>query len=130
MRPSLILLSNHQLTLRQKNEAREQLGVSAILEPPLELRDLWGNVPPDLPALGSYLDPLVEWLVSHGKPGDYVLIQGDFGATYRMVDFAFEKGFIPVYSTTRREATEEVQPDGSVKLTHRFMHCRFREYGV
>jgi hypothetical protein len=58
-----------------------------------------------------------------------VLIQGDFGATFLMVNFAFEKGLIPIHSTTEREATEELQPDGSVRLSHRFLHKRFRKYG-
>ncbi|MEA3280185.1 MAG: CRISPR-associated protein Csx20, partial [Thermodesulfobacteriota bacterium] len=61
---------------------------------------------------------------------DYVLIQGDFGACYIMVRFAFEKGFVPVYSTTRREAVEKQQSDGAVKLVHQFKHQVFRKYGV
>jgi hypothetical protein len=125
---TLLLLFNHQLTPDQDSDARESLGVSKVLEPPEALRELWGNVPPDLTDLGGYLEPLRQWLTAHSAPADYVLIQGDFGATYLMVDFAFEKELIPIYSTTDREATEELQPDGSMKLTHRFQHNRFRKY--
>ena len=63
------------------------------------------------------------------KKGDYILIQGDFGACFLMVQFAFEKGFIPIYSTTEREAVETHGEDGSVSLTHRFKHRIFRRYG-
>ena len=58
-----------------------------------------------------------------------MLIQGDFGACFLMVNFALEKGFVPVYSTTKREVAEQYPEDGSVKMTHRFEHRMFRRYG-
>ena len=128
MERALILLFNHQLTPDQELDARRNLGIARVVEPPEDLRELWGTVPPELPELGAYLEPIRHWLATHARPGDYVLIQGDFGATYLMVNFAFEKVFIPVYSTTEREAKEELQRDGSVNLTHRFFHKRFRKY--
>jgi len=130
MERALILLFNHHLTPDQEQDARRKLGIAKVVEPPKALRELWANVPPELLKLSVYLDPLKEWLAAHALPGDYVLIQGDFGATHLMVKFAFEKGFIPIYSTTEREATEELQADGSVRLSHRFLHKRFRKYGV
>lgn len=126
---ALILLFNHQLTPNQELDARRNLGITRVVEPPENLRELWANVPPDPAELYAYLGPLKLWLTANASPDDYVLIQGDFGATYLMVAFAFEKGLIPIYSTTEREATEELQPDGSMKLTHRFLHKRFRKYG-
>jgi hypothetical protein len=45
-----------------------------------------------------------------------------------MVNFAFEIGLIPVYSTTAREAVEEYD-DGTIKLVHHFRHQIFRKYG-
>lgn len=130
MERALILLFNHQLTPDQELDARRNLGITRVVEPPEDLRELWGTVPPDLHELSAYLEPVKHWLATHSSPGDYVLIQGDFGATHLMVKFAFEKGFIPIYSTTEREATEELQADGSVRLSHRFLHKRFRKYGV
>ena len=126
---ALILLFNHQLTPDQELDARQQLEITRVVEPPEDLRELWGNVPPDLPELGAYLEPIKHWLAAHAAPGDCVLIQGDFGATYLMVNFAFERSLVPVYATTERAATEEIQPDGSVKLTHRFQHKHYRFYG-
>jgi hypothetical protein len=126
---ALILLFNHRVTPDQENDARENLGISKVVEPPDELRQLWGNVPPDLADLGGYLKPIEEWLAAHSAPGDYVLTQGDFGATYLMVKSAFKQGLIPIYSTTQREAAEEIQVDGSVKLIRRFRHKQFRKYG-
>ena len=129
MERALILLFNHHLTPDQEQDARRSLGITRVVEPPEPLRELWGNVPPDLAELGAYLDPIQHWLLDHARPGDCVLVQGDFGATHLMVNFALECGLVPVYSTTERQATEEPQPDGSIKLSHRFLHKRFRTYG-
>lgn len=125
----LFLIFNHHFTPVQEADARASLGVGRIVTMPDDIRRVWGNVPPDLPAIRDYLAPVREWLTENAKTGDYVLIQGDFGATCLMVQFAREQGFVPVYSTTSREAIEEHQPDGSVRMTHRFRHVRFRRYG-
>ncbi len=126
----MILLFNHRFTSDQKAQAREQLGISDILPLPGELQQRWSQIPPELPGLQEYLAPLTDWLAGQAQPGDYILVQGDFGATYLMVRFALEHGLIPVYATTRREAHETVQPDGAVRLTHTFRHQQFRRYGV
>ena len=74
--------------------------------------------------------PVKKWLVAHARPGDFVLIQGDFGACFLMAVFSMDNGLVPLYSTTRRHAAEELQTDGRVKLIHHFRHERFRRYGV
>ena len=127
--PTLFLLFNHQFTPAQYQAAREELGVLQVVSMPPPLQDLWGQIPPDLPALAPYLQPLQAWLAARAAPGDYVLIQGDFGATYLMVRFALEHGLIPIYATTSRQAREEHLPDGAVKMVHYFQHQRFRRYG-
>jgi hypothetical protein len=130
MSRTLYVLFNHTLTADQKADAGSSLGADRFAEPPLHVRELWADVPPELLDLGGYLAPVRDWLATHAELGDLVLIQGDFGATWLMVRFAFDLGLVPVYSTTRRLAAEELQPDGSLSLTHRFKHVRFREYGV
>jgi hypothetical protein len=129
MAASLFLIFNHHFTPAQEADARASLGVVRIVVMPDEIRRVWGNVPPDLPEIRGYLAPVREWLTENAITGDYVLIQGDFGATCLMMRFALEEGLVPIYSTTRREAIEEHQSDGSVRMTHRFRHVRFRGYG-
>ncbi|HOV84917.1 MAG TPA: CRISPR-associated protein Csx20 [Syntrophobacteraceae bacterium] len=129
MAKNLVLLFNHSLTPAQEAEARETLGVSNFLHPPESVRELWRNIPPEAETLAGYLAPVEEWVKEAAKPGDAVLIQGDFGATCLMVRFAREIGLDPVYSTTERRAVEEPQPDGSIRLIHHFRHKRFRRYG-
>ena len=130
MPPRLIVLFNHTLTNAQRADARQSLGADEILEPPPAVKRLWAEIPPEIEGLDEYLAPVSAWLTGSAVPGDYVLIQGDFGATCLLVRFTVEMGLKPVYSTTRREATETLQPDGTVELTHRFGHVRFRRYGL
>lgn len=129
MNKTLLLLFNHTLTPDQEVDAWRALGISKIVEPPSSVSRLWANVPPDIAEVNTYLNPVKQWLASQGCPGDYVLIQGDFGATCLMVQAALNLEFIPVYATTQRSVEEEAQPDGMVKITHRFRHVRFRKYG-
>jgi hypothetical protein len=105
------------------------LAVSSIIQPPDPVQTLWECVPPDLPAIEDYLAPVKDWLTEQAGCGDFLLVQGDFGATYLMVRYAFDRGLIPVYSTTERQVFEDRLPDGRVKAMHAFSHRRFRKYG-
>ncbi len=126
--PALILLFNHTLTNAQENDARESLGVSKIITPPADIQQLWSQVPPDTDDLAGHLAPLFVWLNSVARTGDFVLVQGEFGASCLAVKESFRLGLIPVYSTTRREAFEEHLPGGRVEIRHVFSHVRFRRY--
>lgn len=127
-KPSLFLLFNHRLTKVQADDARASLGVSRIVEPPEAIQSLWSQVPPDIDDLFPYLSPIFAWLEAQAGSGDYVLIQGEFGATYLAVGKASELGLVPVYSTTSRQAVEEHLPDGRVEISHVFSHVRYRRY--
>lgn len=129
MSTSLFLIFNHQATHRQEEDARASLGIERIVDLPPDLKDLWSQIPSDLHEIMGYLEPVKNWLKSYARENDYVLIQGDFGACYLMVNFAFVTGLIPIYSTTEREAAEEYRKDGTVNLVHQFRHRIFRKYG-
>ena len=128
--PDLFLIFNHQVTPLQEADARKSLWVSRIADLPADLKTLWRQIPPELSEIDGYLGPVKEWLSEQAAESDYVLIQGDFGACFIMVNFAFEKGLIPIYSTTEREAVEEYGENGSIKMIHQFKHRIFRKYGV
>ena len=128
--PTLFILFNHTLTPAQEADARQSLGAADIVEPPADIRRLWAGVPPEEDGLDEYLAPVRAWLDSVAAAGDFVLVQGEFGATFLMVNHCRANGYVPVYSTTRREAEEERLPDGSVRVRHVFSHVRFRAYGA
>jgi len=127
-KPNLFLLFNHTLTAPQETDACISLGVKSIVLPPPEINRLWQEIPPDSEELLSYLSPVFTWLGNEPHPGDFVLIQGEFGATFLMVNEALRLGLVPVYSTTSRKAIEQLLPDGQVKISHIFSHVRYRKY--
>jgi len=101
MARSLFLVFNHAFTAAQEQDARSSLRVSRVLEPPGHLQALWSDVPPDLQEIREYLEPVMEWLGTNAAPGDYVLVQGDFGACYLLVEFCMGRDLVPVYSNLR-----------------------------
>lgn len=126
--PNLILLFNHTITAAQEADARRSLGISDIIKPPTEIQSIWAQVPPESDDITAYLVPVLTWLTETAGKGDYLLIQGEFGATRLAVNEAFRIGTIPIYSTTKREAVEEHLPDGGVAVQHIFSHVRYRQY--
>jgi hypothetical protein len=126
--PALILLFNHWLTEIQEADARKSMGIKRIVEPPAHIGLLWAQVPPDIEDIGPYLAPVFDWLSEAAQPGDFVLLQGEFGATWLAVKEAFRLGLVPVSSTTRREVVEEHLADGRVEIRHVFSHVRYRRY--
>lgn len=125
--PALYLLFSHQLTEQQKKEADEGLGVNEIHYLPDDLKILWSQIPPDIADISDYIQPIKEWLNKRINPGDYILIQGDFGATYMMVKWALAKGLKPIYATTERKVIETRDGD-KVSSKKIFEHVRFRFY--
>ncbi|MDX2245352.1 MAG: CRISPR-associated protein Csx20 [Bacteroidia bacterium] len=126
--PSLHLLFSHQLTPDQLADAQQNLAISDIRYLPPDLQALWSQVPPDLDSLYGYATPLRLWLRDTAVPGDFVLIQGDFGLTFIMVNFSRTLNLTPIYATTRRESREVTRENGKIEKTLVFEHVRFREY--
>jgi hypothetical protein len=100
---NLFLLFNHRLTPTQEADSINALDIKAFISPPDEISRLWRQIPPELTRLADYLKPVQFWLENQSKPGDFVLVQGDFGACHWIVQVAFALGLVPIYATTRRE---------------------------
>ena len=123
----LFLMFNHKLTTKQKHTARNILNIDAFVKLPEELSLHWSNIPSDVSSLTQYLKPMKKYLKSTCESGDFLLVQGDFGATYQMVNYAKMLGIIPIYATTRRKVIE-VEEDGKIIKKSIFEHERFRIY--
>lgn len=126
--PRVFLFFNHTLTEDQREALSRELTVTKIVLPPEELRSLWAAIPPESTTLKDILVPVCSWLEKQSAAGDFILIQGEFGACYLLVQHALEHGLIPIYSTTRRRAEERHLDDGSVRIEHTFKHVIFRRY--
>ncbi len=123
----LIPIFSHQLTARQKTEIRDSLAAQ-VFPFPRNLRQVWANVPAQAEQIGSLVAPIIDWLEQNTVPGDFVLIQGDFGMTFVLVDFCFKNNRIPIYATSERIHREIHEEDGGVTIEKSFRHARFRRY--
>ena len=124
---NIFLLFSHKLTNEQIIDAKKVLKVDNFVYLPNDLQSLWSNVPAELESLKSYLLPLKEYIKNNAKKDDFILIQGDFGAVYEMVNYAKKLNLTPVYATTKRETQEEIQKEKVVKIS-KFKHIRYRKY--
>ena len=123
----MFLLFSHKLTPKQIDDAKKNLNIDEFIPLPNTLQQLWSNIPPEIDTLKKQLKPIKKFLKKSAKKGDYILIQGDFGAVYNMVNFAKKLNTVALYATTKREFSEKVV-DGKVIKTSIFSHILFREY--
>lgn len=126
----MLVLLNHEWSEMQQVEARQRFGVEELLRPPPEIQRAFGEVGPEGELGEEQVCPLVDWLRDAGTPGDYFWVQGEHGLTVALVQKAARMGLVPVYATTRREAEEERQADGTTLAVRRFRHVQFRRYPV
>jgi len=123
----LFLLFSHSLTNAQKIDAKNSLHADRFISLPSDLQRLWSNIPENDKDISSYLFPLKKYLKLHANKGDFVLIQGDFGGVYNMVNFTKEINLIPIHSTTKREIREQIIGN-EVKKISTFKHVIYRRY--
>jgi len=122
----MYLLFSHKLTDAQVENAKKSLGVEEFIYLPKDLQEKFSNIPPELDGIKEYAKDFEEFLKS-AKKGDFVLIQGDFGLTCKLVNYSKQKGLVPVYATTKRVA-KEIKNNGKVVKISEFKHIRFRRY--
>ena len=123
----MFLLFSHNLTQIQIDDAKNNLDIEKFVSLSQDLQELWSNIPSDLIFIKEYLLPFRNFLKKNSNFGDVVLIQGDFGAVYQMVNFAKDLGLEAVYATTNR-IIEEIVEDGKTIKKSIFEHRRFRNY--
>lgn len=124
----MFLLFSHKLNEEQRISAKETLGVEKFICMPEELAKAWGAIPPEPDSIDEYLDIFRQWLREEAGKEDVVLISGDFGASYKMVNWCFANALLPVYVTTKRIMRESEKSDGCMEKVSIFKHVRFRRY--
>lgn len=118
----LVLLFSHKLTENQTLDAYKFLKCNEIIYLPPELKEKWQNM-----KIEQSLDDFKFFLNKITSKGDYILIQGEWGATYKMINYCKEKKLIPIYSSTEREVKEEKKGENIIKLS-KFTHRGFVKY--
>lgn len=119
-------LLNHQLTDNQMIELKEKYNISQIIYPTEKLSKKWVQIPTTENIDMSIIFEIVDWLFDAEKK-DVLIIQGEFGSTFMVVDYALKHDLIPLYAVTTRIAQEN--RDGEiVKRQYIFEHVCFRKY--
>jgi len=124
--PDVFCLLNHELTPRQTEELQTSFNAGRIYYPPPHIVSLWSGIPTDRELTKSCFEPVCAWLGEAGA-GDIVVLQGEFNATFSMVDFALRKGLVPVCAVTKR-VSQEVREGEQVTKRYIFEHICFRRY--
>lgn len=127
MKRAFILL-NHHLTENQKDELKHNFEVEEIKEMPSRVRNVWKAIQPELQFSSSELSGVINWLNENATRNDIVVAQGEFGATFYVVDYCFQRGLLPLYAASKRHYEEQSLSDGNVKRLHIFRHVRFKKY--
>ncbi|WP_170020715.1 CRISPR-associated protein Csx20 [Campylobacter sp. RM16190] len=121
---TLFILMNHSLTKEQEKDAVKNLNIDNFV---IISDEKWSNIDPTSKSVLSSIESYKNKLKENSKLGDVLLVQGDFGATYTMANFAKSIGLIPIYATTRRIVSEQLE-NGKLVIKREFKHERFREY--
>ena len=119
-------LLNHALTERQTAELRTRYGAGDVAYPSAALSAAWAQIPAEREMCGEVVDDVIAWL-SGAEKGDLLIIQGEFGHTFLLTDYALKAGLVPLHAVTRRVAREEREGE-IVRRSYVFEHVCFREY--
>jgi hypothetical protein len=125
----LIVISNHELTNEQIKDANKNLNVNKIEYLPQNLKEKWGNINPEFSDTEVYehIKPIKDFIHKNVNIDDYILVQGEFTATFSLVDTIFRLGGNPIVATTQRVVKEIKEFDKVVKIS-KFKHIRYRPY--
>ncbi len=125
--PKTFCLLNHKLTQNQLTELKEKYNSSEIIYPPQNIASGWAQIPPN-ETDGGIVQSVVDWLKeNNSSTGDFFIIQGEFGATFTLVDYALKKELNPLYATTRRISKESCVGE-TVHREYVFEHFCFKKY--
>ncbi len=115
---------SHRMSIGQKHDAMQNWGVTHFIAMPT---DVWSQISAEADSVTPFLKDIKRQLSKEASSGDLLLVQGDFGATYNMVQYAKEIGMVPVYATSVRRAHEIVHGE-KVTTIREFVHVQLRKY--
>lgn len=117
-------LMNHSLTKKQIAELTDVYKCKEIVYPEETVSSLWSQV--NSTNEKDVIQSVIFWLKA-AKDGDYLIIQGEFGLTFTLVDYALKEKLIPIYATSKRIAKES-RVGETVHREYIFEHICFKKY--
>ena len=130
MNNKIILLFSHQLTESQLFELKNNYNIETILYLPNHLQEDWSNIPPDYKDIEKHLKNIKEYVLKQKSKDSimYLLVQGEYGAVYHMVNFAFANNITPIYSASKRINESKKIDEDKIENIHYFKHIKFQHY--
>ncbi|WP_169940366.1 CRISPR-associated protein Csx20 [Campylobacter sp. RM15925] len=122
----MILVFSHKLTTNQIQDAKEKFHVSKFVKIPKELLSKWSNMSPEIKKNDNLLGGFKNFIKTYATKNDLALVKGDFGTTYKIVNFCKGIGTKNGYSTTKSVMKENILEKQLVKSLL-FGHIMFRE---
>ena len=119
-------LLNHTLTETQIAELKERYHSTQVVYPPEAISAAWSQLPTGLSYDTDAIRSIINWLMT-AEPSDTVIIQGEVGSTFILVDYLISCGLIPLHAVSRRVSADEHAGD-IVRKTLIFKHVCFRPY--
>lgn len=119
----VFIFFSHKLLPVQEIELKNNYFCKEILQLPSNLRELWSNIDEN----NDHFQLFKEFLEKNSKRGDYILIQGEWGITYKMVNYSKQIGLTPIYSFAKRRSKEIIQNNEVIKISY-FEHIKFKKY--
>ena len=119
-------LLNHTLTENQIKDLYEEWGIQEIIYPQEQLSVKWSQIAPGKTLDYGLIYEVCSWLAGAEKE-DVIVVQGEYGSTFCIVDYSLKNGLVPVHAVTKRVATE-MREGEIVTRKYIFEHCCFRKY--
>ena len=120
-------LSNHPCSEEQREEM-ERLFDCPVMELGPEAKSLWGSVPPtaDMDFIQNLFSRILEVEGVNIKEVKVFAVMGELSLCVAAIRVGALFGIRVCTTTTFRESTEDRMPDGTVRKTNVFRHCRIR----
>ena len=105
--PIIIIITNENLQDEEKNMIIDKYKIRKIKMLSDVIQKKWEEIGINNDISQKKLDEMKVMIKRNIEKGDYILIQGDLGATFDIVSWAKEEGFIPIYSFINKEKNVE-----------------------
>lgn len=122
----VLALISHQILPEQEKELKNRFEIVEIKFLPENLQQIWSNVLYD-DKYYTNLNEMIDYMLSILNEEDYVIVQGNWGYVYKLVEEAKKNKIIPLYAFSVRDSSEDIINGEVVKIT-KFKHQCFVEY--
>ena len=122
----VLALISHKILPEQEQELKNKFEIVDIKFLPENLQQIWSNVLYD-DKYYTNLNEMIDYMLSILNEEDYVIVQGNWGYVYKLVEEAKKNKIIPLYAFSVRDSSEDIINGEVVKIT-KFKHQCFVEY--